>query len=102
MQLESFESWTALIEYILKAWEIVDELPHWDNPDHNKTKNRCFKTLGVQCKKSISHSHLTQSEYRDMLSRLVSKTEKKLMNYFTYVEIVFRGQHSSIFLKQGK
>lgn len=69
-QLESFESWTALIEYILKAWEIVDELPHWDNPDHNKTKNRCFKTLGVQCKKSISHSHLTQSEYRDMLSRL--------------------------------
>lgn len=73
-QLESFESWTALLDYILKAWEIVDELPQWDNPDHNKTKNRCFKTLGVQCKKSISHSHLTQSEYRDMLSRLVSKT----------------------------
>lgn len=69
-QLESFESWTALIDYILKAWEIVDELPQWDNPDHNKSKNRCFKTLGVQCRKAIGQIHLTQSEYRDVLSRL--------------------------------
>ena len=68
-QLESLESWPALLNYILKAWEIIEDLPLWDNPDHNKSRTRCFKTLGVQCKRCINHSQLTQSGYRELLTR---------------------------------
>jgi hypothetical protein len=74
-QLEALESWPALIDYILKAWEIVEELPLWDNPDHNKGRARCFKTLSVQCKRAINSSRLSQSEYEDILSRWVRKLD---------------------------
>ncbi|XP_061165398.1 uncharacterized protein LOC133174323 [Saccostrea echinata] len=74
-QLEVLESWRALIDYILKAWEFVHDLPNWDNPDHNKSKNRCFKALSGQCKRAISKSHLTQAEYKKILSRVEEAVE---------------------------
>lgn len=49
----------------------MDGMPNWDNPAHNKSKEQCFKSLAVQCKKALTKlkSSLTEEKCKDLLER---------------------------------
>ena len=63
------QQWKAAIDYVLRAWKYVDEMPDWDNPSHNSSKEQCFKSLAVQCKTSLQKSAFTKDEYIDIQRR---------------------------------
>lgn len=69
--LVASQLWESTVEYVLMAWSFVDGMPNWDNPSHNKSKEQCFKTLAVHCKKALMKlkSGLSEDKCDDLLER---------------------------------
>ena len=69
--LVSSQLWESSLSYVLMAWTYVDGMPNWDNPAHNKSKEQCFKSLAVQCKKALTKlkSSFTEEKCEDLLER---------------------------------
>lgn len=76
--LVSSQLWESSVNYVLMAWKYVDGMPNWDNPAHNKSKEQCFKSLAVQCKKALTKlkSSLTQEKCEDLLERMQTACEQ--------------------------
>ncbi|KAK3581687.1 hypothetical protein CHS0354_032407 [Potamilus streckersoni] len=68
-QLTEAEAWEGSIEYVIRAAELVDKLPDWDNPTHNKIKLQCFKGLLSQGKSALKHSDLDRAKYQSIRDR---------------------------------
>ena len=47
-------------------------MPIWDNTNHNKATEMCYRTLAGQCKKAVKSSSLSREKYEDFLERLVN------------------------------
>ncbi|KAK3107802.1 hypothetical protein FSP39_022545, partial [Pinctada imbricata] len=74
-QLLESDSWEALIEYVLHAWGVIDEMPIWDNPSHNKSNEMCYRTLAGQCKKAVKAARLDREKWEDILDRIKESLE---------------------------
>lgn len=76
--LLSSQLWDSSVSYVLMAWTYVDGMPNWENTAHNKSKEQCFKTLAVQCKKALTRltSSLTQDKCQDLLERMKEACEQ--------------------------
>ncbi|XP_068686194.1 uncharacterized protein [Montipora foliosa] len=76
--LVSSQLWESTVCYVLMAWTYVDGMPNWDNPAHNKSKEQCFKSLAVQCKKALTKlkNSLTQDKCQDLLERMQEACEQ--------------------------
>lgn len=68
-QLLDAGSWEASMEYILEAWDVVQQTPDWDNIAHNKSREMCYRTLATQFKKSLKESDLGKEAYEDLKER---------------------------------
>lgn len=54
--------WSDVINYIIIAWEYVNELPRWDDPKHNKMNEQCYKKLSSYLTTSFKKGNFRKAE----------------------------------------
>ncbi|CAN0215540.1 unnamed protein product [Lampetra fluviatilis] len=59
----------AMLDYSLLACSTVAALPDWDNVAHNAVKQRCFRTLTMQCMSALSKSTYDREGYTRLRKR---------------------------------
>ncbi|KAI8505662.1 hypothetical protein Bbelb_168510 [Branchiostoma belcheri] len=69
--LQFSQEWGACIDYTLRAWRCVSDLPTFDCPSHNAAKQQCYSGLAKQCKKALSQSYLEKERYNQFRPRFV-------------------------------
>ncbi|XP_032834935.1 uncharacterized protein LOC116957087 isoform X1 [Petromyzon marinus] len=62
----------AMLDYSLLACSTVAALPDWDNVAHNAVKQRCFRTLTMQCMSALSKSTFEREGYTRLRKRFES------------------------------
>ncbi|EDO45244.1 predicted protein [Nematostella vectensis] len=68
--LLSSKLWKAVVEYVFMACSYVDDLPVWESPAHNCSKNNSFKMLALQCKTALTKGEFTLEELNEYQQRL--------------------------------
>lgn len=68
--LISLHHWETAVEYVQMAWSHVESIPNCDNHAVCKTKQACFKSLALHCKKALTmmiSNGLTKKKSKDLL-----------------------------------
>ncbi|XP_014468558.1 PREDICTED: uncharacterized protein LOC106741267 isoform X2 [Dinoponera quadriceps] len=68
--LQESQHWMSLMNYVLAAWEIVRELPEWENQGHQNTTHRCFKSLSQFCIQAIRRENFETSHLEIYIEKL--------------------------------
>ncbi|KAG4077938.1 hypothetical protein HA402_013438 [Bradysia odoriphaga] len=61
--------WTNAINYIVMAWQFVDQLPRWDDPKHNKMNEQCYKKLTSYLTTSLKKGKFQKDELQGFIGR---------------------------------
>ncbi|CAH1262253.1 Hypp2532 [Branchiostoma lanceolatum] len=69
--LQFSQEWGACLDYTLRAWRCVSDLPTFDCPSHNAAKEQCYSGLAKQCKKALGQSFLEKERYNQFRPRFV-------------------------------
>lgn len=64
------QHWTAVIRYVLIAWDYVKATPVWDNMPHNAQRKKCFKGLTNFCLTALKKGSFDMEFLSGMESKL--------------------------------
>ncbi|XP_071806957.1 uncharacterized protein [Asterias amurensis] len=69
--LLSCQAWGAVINYVLLAWQLVNFLPIWENPAHNKVRSQCLRSLVLACSKALRSDEIDTERLTELRPRLL-------------------------------
>ncbi|XP_037052514.1 uncharacterized protein LOC119086046 [Bradysia coprophila] len=61
--------WSNAINYIVIAWQYVDQLPRWDDPKHNKMNEQCYKKLTSYLTTSLKKGKFKKEELQGFIGK---------------------------------
>lgn len=63
------KQWNNAINYIVISWQYVDQLPRWDDPNHNKINEQCYKKLTSYLAMSLKKGTFRKDELQTFIGK---------------------------------